>query len=315
MTGAPLPRGADAVVRLEHTAGNDNGAVVIEHAVVAGSDVRPAGEDVRRGDTVLGSGTVLRPAEIGMLAALGRPAVSVVPRPRVAIVTTGGELVDPGDPVAPGQIRDSNRHSLAAQVAISGGSVCLTPRVADDIGAVEQALGECSRADLILTSGGVSVGDFDVVKDGIARMGCIHFSKVAVRPGKPLVFGEIGGKPVFGLPGNPVSGMVAFEVFVRPALDQMRGLPPRQRSTGRLAQPVEHKAGRRTYLRARAAADDRDAVVHPVSVQGTGQISSLTDANCLAVIPEDRNRLEPGESVEIIWLWPDANAHMGLQAP
>jgi molybdopterin molybdotransferase len=314
MTGAPLPEGADAIVRVEHTVSGDDGAVAIQQAVSAGRDVRPAGEDVRCGEMVLKRGTVLRPAEIAMLAALGCPSASVFPHPRVGIVTTGNELVDPGAHVPPGHVRDSNRYSLAAQVVSSGGRVCFSRRASDEMGAIEEALSDSSGADLILTSGGVSVGDFDLVTDGIARVGRIHFSKVAIRPGKPLVFGEIRGTPIFGLPGNPVSSMVAFEVFVRPTLDQMRGMPPPPRFMGRLAKSVEHKAGRRSYLRARAFAENGAAVVHPVSAQGTGQISSLVQANALAVIPEDRDRMESGELVEIVPLWPRGSEPEAFQA-
>jgi molybdopterin molybdotransferase len=291
------------VVRVEEADPGDNGAVRVRQAVAAGRDVRPVGEDVRRGDAVLKNGTVLRPAEIGMLAALGYPDIPVIPRPRVAIVTTGSELVDPGRPVPPGHVRDSNRYSLAAQVALAGGRVCIAFRVVDDIGAVEQALSSDTDADVILTSGGVSVGDFDFVEEAIAGAGRKHFSKVAIRPGKPLVFGEIGGKPVFGLPGNPVSSMVAFEVFVRPALDQMRGLERRRRLVGRLARSARHTLGRRTYLRARALTENGDTAVYPVSAQGTAQISSVVGANVLAVMPEDRERMESGEPIEIIPLW------------
>jgi molybdopterin molybdotransferase len=239
-----------------------------------------------------------------MLAALGYSDALVFPRPRVAVITTGNELVDPGLPVPPGCIRDSNRYSLAAQVHWSGACVGPLLRASDEERAVEQALRDSAQADLILTSGGVSVGDFDLVKDCLAEAGRIHFSEVAIRPGKPLVFGEIAGKPVFGLPGNPVSSMVAFEVFVRPALDQMRGLPPRPRAYGRLGETIGHKPERRTYLRARARAENGDTVVYPVSVQGTGQISSLMQANTLAIIPEGRDRVESGEVVEIVPLWP-----------
>ncbi len=303
MTGAPLPSGADAVVRVEWTEPGGNGSVVIRRAVPAGQDVRPRGEDVRCGEMALRSRVLLRPAEIGMLAALGYSDALVFPRPRVAIVTTGNELVDPCVPVPPGCIRDSNRYSLAAQVNWSGACAGPLLRVRDEEVAVKEALRKCAQADLILTSGGVSVGDFDLVKDCLAQSGRIHFSKVAMRPGKPLVFGEIAGKPVFGLPGNPVSSMVAFEIFVRPALDQMRGLPPRPRVYGELAEPVRHKPDRRTYLRAQIVSSEACPRVRPVAVQGAGQISSLTQADVLAIIPEGRECLETGARVEIIPLW------------
>lgn len=303
MTGAPLPRGANAVVRVEWTQPRDDGAVLIQRAVTAGHDVRPAGEDVQRGATVLRQGALLRPAEIAMLAALGRTDALVFPRPSVAVVTTGNELVEPGHPLPPGHIRNSNRYALAAQVAWAGGRVGPVVHVPDKSEPVEQALRECAKADVILTSGGVSVGDFDLVKEALARVGEIRFWQVAIRPGKPLVFGEIEGKPLFGLPGNPVSSMVAFEVFVRPALDRMRGLAPRPLVRGRLAKSVSHKPDRRTYLRSRVVADKGVTLVYPAPAQGSGQISSVVQANALAVIPEGREGLGGGAWVDLLPLW------------
>ena len=303
MTGAPLPEGADAVVRVEWTQRGENGVVLIKQAVTAGQEVRPAGEDVRRGETVLRQGTLLRPAEIAMLAAVGRPEALVFPRPVVAILTTGTELVEPGQPLPPGHLRNSNRYSLAAQVTAAGGLVGTVLHVPDEPGAVERALRECSQADVIVTSGGVSVGDFDLVKEALARVGQIHFWKVAIRPGKPLVFGEIAGKPLFGLPGNPVSSMVAFEVFVRPALDQIRGLPPRPRLQGRLAAAVCHKPDRRTYLRARVVAAAGGLAIYPARAQGSGQITSFLRANALVVIPAGCEGLPAGAWAEVIPLW------------
>jgi len=275
----------------------------VKRAVASGNDVRPAGEDVRSGETVLRAGSVLRPPEVGMLAALGYPDALVLPRPCVAIVTTGSEVVEPGEPLPPGHIRNSNRYSLAAQVAWAGGVVGPTLHVPDDPRHVERALRQCRDADVIVTSGGVSVGDFDLVKQALAAAGRIQFWKVAIRPGKPLVFGDIEGKPLFGLPGNPVSSMVAFEVFVRPALDRMRGLPPRPQIRGRLAAAVRHKPDRWSYLRARASAQDGESVVNVGPAQGSGQISSLLQANALAVIPAGCDGVATGEWVEVLPLW------------
>ena len=312
MTGAPLPTGADAIVRVEWTETQADGSVLVKRAVSPGGDVRPAGEDVRRGETVLRRGALLRPAEIGLLAALGRAEALVIPRAKVAILTTGNELVEPGQPLPPGHIRNSNRYSLAAQVLWWGGEVGPCLHVPDEPGPVEEALRKCAQADVILTSGGVSVGDYDLVKEGLSRVGQIRFWQVAVRPGKPLVFGEIEDKPLFGLPGNPVSSLVAFEVFVRPALDQMCGRPPRRPIKGQLAQPVRHKGDRRTYLRARAVADDGGLLVYPVSAQGSAQLSSLVQANALAIIPEGGEGLAAGERVELILLWEAAREFAGL---
>lgn len=312
MTGAPLPEGSDAVVPVEWTERGDDRTVTIKQSVTRGDYVRPAGEDVQRGETVLREGTLLRPAEIGMLAALGAADALVIPPPAVAIVTTGSELAEPGQPVAPGQIRNSNRYSLAAQVMSCGGRVADVLHVPDEPRAVEEALRGCAQADVILTSGGVSVGDFDLVKEALARVGRIQFWRVAVRPGKPLVFGDIEGKPLFGLPGNPVSSMVAFEVFVRPALDRMRGAAPRSHFRGRLAGPVRHEPDRRTYLRARVIVEDGEFLIHPAAAQGSGQISSLVEANALAVIPEGREGLERGECAEVLPLWEFGEGQAGL---
>jgi molybdopterin molybdotransferase len=221
----------------------------------------------------------------------------------VAIVTTGSELAEPGEPLPPGHTRNSNRYSLAAQVAWCGAALGPVRHVPDEPDPVRAALRECAQADVIVTSCGVSVGDFDLVKQALADVGRIEFWQVAIRPGKPLVFGEIEGKPLFGLPGNPVSSMVSFEVFVRPALDQMRGLPPRPRQWGRLAAEVRHKPDRRTYLRALVVADNGALAIHPAEAQGSGQISSLVQANALAIIPEGVEMMKAGERAELIPLW------------
>ena len=223
MTGAPLPEGADTVVPVEDTESQGD-QIVIQEAGTRGQCLRPVGEDVTAGEVVVTADTLLRPAEIGMLAAVGRASVPAYPRPKVAIISTGDELVESGQELLPGQIYNSNGYALAAQVMEAGGVVVQRLHARDTPEALRAAFDACAGADVLLTSGGVSVGDFDYVKAVFAERGTVDFWRVAIRPGKPLAFGHWGETLFFGLPGNPVSSMVTFELFVRPALLKMRGL-------------------------------------------------------------------------------------------
>ena len=305
MTGAPLPEGADAVVKVEDTSSQETW-VDIHAAAPAGQYIRPAGEDVRRGERVLARGTLLRPQEIGMLATLGHTHVQVHRRPRVAILATGDEVLPIDAPLVPGKIRNANSYSNAAQVSKLGGVPILLgiahDRVEELTAKIEAGLAQ--DVDLLLTSGGVSVGDFDLVKDVLAAEGEIAFWRVRMKPGKPLAFGHIGGVPVLGLPGNPVSVMVSFEMFVRPALLKMQGRTDLVRPIveATLVEAVTRKDERRHYLRVHVEHQEGTYRAHLTGGQGSGILSSMVKANGLAIIPEDWTHAEAGSQVSVILL-------------
>jgi len=290
MTGAPLPTGADAVVMVERTrtAGD---VVVIEHHATAGDHVRRAGDDLQPGDVVVDAGTVLTPAHLGVLASLGYQRVPVFPRPRVGVLSTGDELVEGAGELRPGQIRDSNRPTLLALVRQSGFTPVDLGLVRDDeraIGAaVERGLASC---DALVTSGGVSVGDFDYVKAVLDRLGSMRSWQVAIRPAKPLAFGTVQGKPVFGLPGNPVSSLVSFELFARPALRQMAGHRRlfRRQVDAVVAEPIRRRPDGKLHLVRVLAAVGEDGRwrVRPVGGQGSHQLAAAAAANALALVPD-----------------------------
>ena len=309
MTGAPIPTGADAVVRFEQTK-QDGDYVEIMTAVPVGKDVRPAGEDVRAGETVIPRGTILRPPEIGMLAALGCREVVVTRRPRVGILATGDELVGIDEPLAPGKIRNANTYSNAAQVQRYGGIPVMLGIARDREREIAEKLrkGLEQGVDLLLVSGGVSVGDFDVVKKVLAAEGRIEFWRVRMKPGKPLAFGYLNfnGRevPVIGTPGNPVSTMVSFEMFARPAILSLlgaRNLDPIV-IWARLADEIPQKDSRRHYVRVRLEDRDGEYVAHLTGDQGSGILSSMVKADGLAVIPEDWDRADQGARVRVILL-------------
>jgi molybdopterin molybdotransferase len=316
MTGAPIPLGADAVVQFENT-DEARGAAKSGHRVEwvkvfqpakADLNIRDAGEDVRRGEKVVPRGTVLRPSEIGVLSSLGRAEVTVIRRPRVAILSTGDELVDIGQPLGPGQIRNSNSYSLAAQVLRYGGIPVQLGIAKDVVNDLTAKIRQSQGCDMLLTSGGVSMGDYDVVKDVLAMEGEIGFWLVRMKPGKPLAFGRIGSVPHLGLPGNPVSSMVVFEQFGRPALLKMLGKTIFQKPEVQaiLDTRATNSDGRRCYYR--AWVEHRDGAWHArlTGPQGSGILTSMMLANGLAIIPEDRERMEPGELVRTQMLdWPE----------
>ncbi len=305
MTGAPVPAGADTVVRFEDTRQDGDWAEVLE-SYPTGKNVRLAGEDVRVGQVVLASGRVLRPQEIGMLAAVGRMEVLVVRRPRVAILATGDEVVPPGQSPGPGQIRDANSYTVAAQVQTFGGLPLLLGVARDQETLVRQGMREAlaQGADMIITSGGVSVGDFDLVKQVLAAEGEMHFWSLNMKPGRPLAFGMIGGIPLLGLPGNPVAAMISTELFGRPALLKMQGFTDwsRPRVAARLTQPIARKDGRRHYLRVRLRETEVGYEVTLTGDQGSGILNSLVQADGLAVIPEEADHLPAGAEVAVIVL-------------
>lgn len=303
LTGAPMPPGADAVVPQEEVR-RDGGAVVLSRPVVAATFVRPRGEDIRAGDPVLGAGTVLGPPALGVLAALGKALVRVHQRPRVAILSTGDELVDVDQAPGPGQIPNSNTYTLSAQVREAGGVPLNLGIARDSREDLEERFRWGLAADMLVSSAGVSVGDRDFVREVMEKLGAeMDFWKVSMRPGKPLTFGRLGGRPFFGLPGNPVSSMVTFELFVRPALRRMAGDPRlfRPRVTARMAEPLDNPGPRRGYLRVRLAGEGGGLVARPTGDQGSGILKSMLLADGLAVVAPD-TRLLPGQSVEVILL-------------
>ncbi|MGI8778476.1 MAG: molybdopterin molybdotransferase MoeA [Acidimicrobiales bacterium] len=307
MTGAPMPPGADAVVMVEHTrAADDRATVVIETAASPSQHVRGPGEDLRRGQALFGAGTVLTPAHLGVLASVGRQTVAVVPAARVGVLSTGDELVGGGGPLKPGQIRDSNRPTLLALTAQAGCVPVDLGLVGDDESALAQAVTRgVDSCDALVTSGGVSVGDFDYVKAVLDRLGAMQWWQVAVRPAKPLAFGLIGGTPVFGLPGNPVSSMVSFELFARPALRQMIGhtVIDRPRVTAVADEPLLRRGDGKLHL-VRVVATRGDGGgwhVRSSGGQGSHVLSAMARANALALLP-DGDGVASGASVEIMLL-------------
>ena len=300
MTGAPMPPGTDAVARIEDTE-SGNGIVRVARPLARGEDVRYAGEDVKLGDVVLRTGTRVRPSEVGMLATLGRREAVVVRTPRVAVLATGDELVDPWEAVTPGKIRNSNLYSISAQVRACGGEPVLLGVSRDTERELEEKIREGLSADMLLTSGGVSVGDYDVVKTVLARTGDILFWKVKMRPGSPVTFGLIDGKPMFGLPGNPTASMVAFEQFARPAILKMSGRTHFRRPEVQaiLDDSIKNRVGVRNFVRAVAVNEEGEWRVRRAGQQGSGILRTMTQSNALIVVPETTGRLQPGDRVRV----------------
>ncbi len=305
MTGAPIPPGAEAVAPFEEVecAGDD---ILVFKRYPHGKNIRIAGEDVRAGQVILECGTVLRPPEIGMVAALGRSQVAVHRRPRIAILSTGDEVIDAADPWQPGKIHDANGYSNAAQVLKYGGiplRLGIARDTVDDLTSRVRA-GLDQGADLFLTSGGVSVGDFDVVKTVLAAEGQITFWRVRVKPGKPVAFGTIHGVPLLGLPGNPVAAMISFELFARPAILTMLGKTKLVRPTvdAILVDEVKRKDDRRHYLRVTLEEHDGTTYARLTGDQGSGILLSMVKAGGLAIIPEDVDHLPAGSPVKVALL-------------
>ncbi len=315
MTGAPLPAGADAVVRFEETseglsAGERAGNWIgIFSQVVVGENVRSAGEDIHKGELVLAEGTILRSQEIGVLASLGRARVRVIRRPRVAILATGDELITIDEPLAPGKIRNSNEYSNAALVRRYGGIPVRLGIARDDVEELTAKIREglAQGVDLFLTSAGVSVGDYDVVKDVLNTEGEMHFWQVCMKPGKPLAFGEIQGVPLLGLPGNPVSAMVSFEQFARPAILKMLGkMRLRKPTVEAILEEDVKSSGRRGFKRAVITKRDGEYYASVTGPQGSGVLTSMVKANGLVIIPEGIRHKKAGERVTVQMLdWPE----------
>jgi molybdopterin molybdotransferase len=303
MTGAQLPAGADAVVPVEWTDGG-TAQVAIHHPAEQGSAVRYAGGDAAEGETLLTAGTRMRPMQIAVAASAGRKAVTVRPRPRVVVLSTGDELIEPGTPLVPGQIWDSNSYMIAAAVREAGAVADRRSVVPDDPKGMLPALEEqLAHADLLITTGGVSMGgEHDVVKAALRELGTVTFRKVAMQPGMPQGFGVIGEDkvPIFTLPGNPVSAYVSFQMFVRPAIAALQGADDLSLPSVRaaLTGPVRSPSGRRSYLR--GVLDG--SKVTPLSGQGSHQIAYLGRANALIIVPERETRLPAGDDVDVLLL-------------
>jgi molybdopterin molybdotransferase len=309
MTGGALPPGADTVVPVEQTS-VEGGSVLVRLDPGPGRFVRQAGEDVRRGTVVLERGRALDPAAIGMLASVGRKTVPVHPRPKVMVVSTGDELVDPGEPLGPGQIRDSNSWLLVAQVRSAGADALRCDKLRDDPAALRRGFAlAAAEGDLVLTSGGVSVGDRDYTKQVLATLGDVRSFKVAMQPGMPQAFGVAAGTPLYGLPGNPVSCFVVFETLVRPGLRRLAGHPDdrldRPRVVARLGEPVRSPAGKVSFLRVRLEVGDEGLVATLTGHQGSGVLSSCVAADGLAVVPAEHRELPAGAAVQVVLLRED----------
>jgi molybdopterin molybdotransferase len=306
MTGAPIPAGADSVVPYEWT---DRGVaqVRIDQAPDPGRHVRPAGQDVSVGDMLVSSGTVLGPRHIGLLAAVGRATVRSRPRPRVVVISTGSELRDPGSPLGRDSIYDGNSYLLAAAARRAGAIAYRVGIVPDEPRAFLDALhDQLVRADIVVTSGGVSQGDFDVVKEALRPLGTVWFGPVAMQPGKPQGFGHVGDDrtPVFTLPGNPVSSYVSFEQFVLPAIRKLMGLTPYARPTvpARLTHAISSPAGREQLVRAEYGVGSGGAYATPVGGHGSHLIGDLASSNALVVVPADVTAVAAGEQVRVLRL-------------
>lgn len=301
MTGAPIPKGADTVVPVEDTEQDDR-FVLIHTILPRDENIRKAGEDVKKGERVISKGDLIRPSEVGMLASVRRSFVSVFQRPLVAILCTGEELVDVDGNMDEVKIVSSNSYTLAAQVKDCGAIPIQLGIARDRKQEIEDRLRHGIRADVLIASAGVSVGDYDFVKDALKDLGMeMIFWKVAMKPGKPLAFGKIEGKPVFGLPGNPVSSMVSFEQFVRPSLLKMMGHRQLFRPVieAVLKEDIQKKPGRRHFIRASVSFERDHYAVRVTGAQGSGILRSMVKANGFIVIPEDCERVRAGESVKV----------------
>jgi molybdopterin molybdotransferase len=301
MTGAPIPKEADTVIPVEETKKED-GFVLIFKAAALAENIRRSGEDVKKGDRVISKGDTIRPAEVGMLASVGCSFVSVYQRPLVAILCTGDELVDVDGDLNEVKIISSNSYTLAAQVKDCGAIPLQLGIAKDRKEEIEERLRQGIRADVLISSAGISVGDYDFVKDVMKNLGMeMVFWKVAMRPGQPFAFGTIGEKPVFGLPGNPVSSMISFEQFVRPSLLKMMGRRQLFRPVIQaiLKEEIKKIPGRRYFIRGSVSFKKDQYFVTTTGEQGSGILRSMVRANGLIVIPEDQEMVRAGEKVKV----------------
>jgi molybdopterin molybdotransferase len=302
MTGAVLPAGADCVVVQEATRIED-GMVIVPAGQRLGQNTRRAGEDLARGAVALAAGKRVGPAELGLIASLGIAEVAVKRRLRVAFFSTGDELASIGKPLAPGEVYDSNRYTLHGLLTRLGAEIIDMGVVPDVPEALEATLREAAEvADAIITTGGVSVGEADFVRDVLARLGAVSFWKLNIKPGRPMAFGKIGKAWLFGLPGNPVAVMVSYTQFALDALHRLSGLDPlplRPLLNVTAANAIKKQPGRREYLRGTVAAVDGQWQVKTVGNQGSGVLRSMSEANCFVVLPEDCAGVQAGDSVQV----------------
>lgn len=313
MTGAPIPKGADSIVMVEDTKETNNHVsqnandmfVEIFKQGKTGENIRRAGEDIKTGELVIQKGTVLRSAHIGILASLGKSPITVTRKPTVALLATGDELVDVHEKVSPGKLRNSNTYTLYTQIIQSGGIPKNLGIAKDDPGQLENKIREGIGCDILLTSGGVSVGAYDLVKDTLSKLGTnIQFWKVAIRPGKPVVFGTIKDKLIFGLPGNPVSSMISFEVFVRPAILKMLGQrqETRKKVDAVLEEDIKKKKGLTYFVRAQTRWDNGVYRTRTTGPQGSAMLKSMARANSMIILPEKDEYIQKGTRVAIQFL-------------
>jgi molybdopterin molybdotransferase len=322
MTGAPIPAGADAVVQFENTdEGERKGPspkkspdeIGVLEAAEPNLNVRLAGEDIKKGSIVFTKGTLVRPAVVGMLASIGIGKIWVTRRPVIAILSTGDELSDIGEPLPPGKIYNSNSYSVAALVQKYGGIPMLLGIGRDNEKDLTAKINQAKTADMLITSGGVSMGDYDMVKNVLAKEGEIGFWTVRMKPGKPLAFGTIRGQdkagkvreiPHLGLPGNPVSSMVTFEIFVRPSIFKMMGKMRMNKPVidAVMEDTAKNNDGRRFYTRAIVSRRDGKYYAHLTGDQGSGILTSMSLANGLAIVPEDVKKIGPGENIKVMML-------------
>jgi molybdopterin molybdotransferase len=308
MTGAPVPSGADAVVMVEYTSERDH-RVEITRAVVAGENIVPSGAEGREGNTLISRGTRLNDAAIALAASVGKSKLQVYKRPRVAVLTTGDEIVDISATPGPTQIRNSNSYSLAVQIAHAGGEPILLSIAPDEPQALRRLVEEGLKSDLLLMTGGVSMGRYDLVEQVLTELKAeFFFTGAKIQPGRPVVFGKCGAAATgrdryfFGLPGNPLSTMVTFELFARPMLEALAGMSPRKLKFvhAKLKSEIRVKSGLKRFLPAILSGEFEDSQVELVRWQGSGDIAATALANCYVVVSEDREQIEPGEYVPIL---------------
>jgi molybdopterin molybdotransferase len=313
MTGAPLPEGADAVVQFEKTdetvrkkEGQPLGTIGILEPATPGLNIRPKGEDIRAGQVVLKKGMLLSPAGIGVIASLGNASAAVIRRPAVSVLSTGDELCPAGKPLQPGQIYDSNTYTIAASIARCGGTAKIIGIGRDSIGSLKKKIAGGLGGDMLITSGGVSMGDYDVVKDVLAQMGTVSFWTVRMKPGKPIAFGTLKASdgrevPHLGLPGNPVSSMITFEQFARPAILKMRGIGNHTRPaiSAAIDQDIVNDDGRRIFVRVYVSKTGDGWTASVTGPQGSGILTSMSAANGLAIVPEDCPLARAGDKLKV----------------
>ena len=315
MTGAPIPRGADAVVPVEVTEAADDHVIIHQEQVNAGANIRPVGSDLRQGDPLLRAGQRLGPAELGLLAGQGLVPIPVRRRPRVSILSTGDELVDPGQSLKPGQIRDSNRFSFAAAVVEAGAVVTWLGKAPDNLNELRALLIErIADSDVVITSGGVSMGELDLIKPLLSELATVHFRRLFLKPGKPLNFATVDETLIFGVPGNPVSALVAFELFIRPSLLIMAGAAQidRPRVSVHLTEPAT-PGDRIEFQRATVYVDESGRLrARATGPQQSSRLASFVGANALLIIAPRPEPYQSGEQVETLLLAPPESSAAGV---